>query len=173
MALPASGQISLLQIGTEFSDISPHSISEFAGEVGKTATAGQNVAFSDFHGLSAGTIFEFIAGQNAKADQRGYSNLGGPPPEYGSIITGGTFGIYDVFAFFDGDSFEQFTLLKDGQPVPVDTYWANIHVAELGITINQVADVFQTDDLGNGKSWKFTKSGFVLVNGNTYTLTIS
>ena len=54
MALPSSGQISLLEIGTEFSDTSPYSISEYVGEVGKTATAGQNVAFSDFYGLSSG-----------------------------------------------------------------------------------------------------------------------
>ena len=61
MALPSSGQISLLEIGTEFSDTSPYSISEYVGEVGKTATAGQNVAFSDFYGLSAGTSGNFDA----------------------------------------------------------------------------------------------------------------
>ena len=54
MTLPVfPNPISLLEIGTEFGDTQPHAMSEFVGEVGKTATAGQNVTFSNFHGLSA------------------------------------------------------------------------------------------------------------------------
>lgn len=53
MALPSSGQISLGNIATEFGGSAPHSMSEYVGQVGKSASAGQNVSFSNFHGKSA------------------------------------------------------------------------------------------------------------------------
>ena len=52
MALPTSGQISLSEIQAEFGGSNPIGLDEYAARVGKTATAGQNISFSDFHGLS-------------------------------------------------------------------------------------------------------------------------
>ena len=59
-----------MEIGLEFSDTSPYSISEYVGEVGKTATAGQNVAFSDFYGLSSGINVTVTIGTYVDTQQK-------------------------------------------------------------------------------------------------------
>lgn len=52
MTLQASGSISLSQIAAEFGGTGTQSISTHVGRVGKSAAAGQNVAFSNFYGKS-------------------------------------------------------------------------------------------------------------------------
>ena len=55
MALPTDGTISLGNIGTEFNDATPTSISEFynpPGGVGGTIPASGEISFSDFYGAS-------------------------------------------------------------------------------------------------------------------------
>lgn len=63
MALQTSGAIDLLDIQNEFGGSSPISISEYVGEVGKSASSGANVQFSDFYGASASEIINVTIGR--------------------------------------------------------------------------------------------------------------
>ena len=58
MTLPITpgSSLSLGQIRDEFSGTNPASLGDYADKVGKTASAGQNINFSDFSGLSSATI---------------------------------------------------------------------------------------------------------------------
>lgn len=61
MALPSSGQISLLQIATEFGGTVPHSLSEYYGAAAGVPASG-TISFSHFYGKSAIVAAGYWAG---------------------------------------------------------------------------------------------------------------
>ena len=68
MTLQTTGPISLADIRGEFGGAAPDSVSEYVDKVGKTASAGQLVAFSEYYGLSAGPsgiLFHTLDNPNA------------------------------------------------------------------------------------------------------------
>jgi hypothetical protein len=69
MALQTSGPISIFDIVAEFGQrgTTPMGLNEYADEVGKTGTTGQNLSLADFYGASAGgvlslTFNQFVSG---------------------------------------------------------------------------------------------------------------
>jgi len=52
VTLQSTGPISLDDVAAEFGGTVPHGVDEYADKVGKTATAGQNISFSEFYGLN-------------------------------------------------------------------------------------------------------------------------
>lgn len=60
MALPDFGPLSIADIATEFSDVAPHSLSEFYGVASGIPTVGNPISISDFYGTSSAPVLELF-----------------------------------------------------------------------------------------------------------------